>query len=136
MVVENETSRAVAGASDSGPVAWGEGLTYPEWVQGLLPAMLDGFNAVNQNVGVPALRMGLGPYISNPLTGYLMIQRTRGRKSGVMRDAPLGYTIAGDHVYCVAGFGRPAHWFQNLLADPHVEVILPSRSFSGAPRLR
>jgi deazaflavin-dependent oxidoreductase (nitroreductase family) len=69
--------------------------------------------------------------MSTPLTGYLMILRTRGRKSGEMRDAPLGYTIVGDHVYCIAGFGRPTHWFQNVLADPHVEVILPSRAFSG-----
>jgi deazaflavin-dependent oxidoreductase (nitroreductase family) len=69
--------------------------------------------------------------MSNPLTGYLMILRTRGRKSGEMRDAPLGYTIVGEHVYCVAGFGRKTHWFQNVLADPKVEVILPSRAFSG-----
>jgi len=80
---------------------------------------------------VPALKAGLGKYLSNPLTGYLMILRTRGRKSGEMRDAPLGYTVIGDHVYCMAGFGRKTHWFQNVLADPRVEVILPSRAFSG-----
>ena len=97
----------------------------------LLPAVHDGFIAVNNYVSVPALKMGLGRYMSNPATGYLMILRTRGRKSGEMRDAPLGYTIVGDHVYCIAGFGRPTHWFQNVLADPHVEVILPSRAFSG-----
>jgi len=147
MVVANETSRVGesspvpaggsnghgtgAGASDSGPVAWGEGLAYPEWVQGLLPAVHDGFKAVNKYVSVPALKMGLGSYMSNPLTGYLMVLRTRGRKSGEMRDAPLGYTIVGEHVYCIAGFGRPTHWFQNVLADPRVEVILPGRSFSG-----
>jgi len=79
---------------------------------------------MNKYVGVPALKMGLGRYISNPLTGYLMILRTRGRKSGEMRDAPLGYTISGDCVYCIAGFGRRAYWYQNLLADPKVEAIL------------
>jgi deazaflavin-dependent oxidoreductase (nitroreductase family) len=114
---------------ESGP--WGEGLAYPEWVQRALPAMHDAFNAMNKYVGVPALKMGLGRYISNPLTGYLMILRTRGRKSGEMRDAPLGYTISGDCVYCIAGFGRRAHWYQNVLVDPKVEVILPGRSFSG-----
>jgi deazaflavin-dependent oxidoreductase (nitroreductase family) len=93
--------------------------------------MHDAFNRANRYVGVPALKMGLGPFISNPLTGYLMILRTRGRKSGEMRDAPLGYTISGDCVYCIAGFGRRAHWFQNVLADPKVEAILPGRSFSG-----
>ncbi|HEX7490223.1 MAG TPA: nitroreductase family deazaflavin-dependent oxidoreductase [Candidatus Limnocylindrales bacterium] len=110
---------------------WGEGLAYPEWIAGLLPVMHDGFRAVNKYVSVPALRMGLGRYMSNPLTGYLMILRTRGRKSGEMRDAPLGYAIVGEHVYCVAGFGRKTHWFQNLQADARVEVILPSRAFSG-----
>jgi hypothetical protein len=48
-----------------------------------------------------------------------------------MRDAPLGYTIVDNRVYCMAGFGRPTHWFRNILADPNVEVILPSRAFSG-----
>jgi hypothetical protein len=70
---------------------WGEGLAYPEWVAQYLPAMHSGFNAVNKYVSVPALRAGLGRLVSNPLTGYLMILRTRGRKSGEMRDAPLGY---------------------------------------------
>jgi deazaflavin-dependent oxidoreductase (nitroreductase family) len=129
----SEASGQVAGLRNTGPAAgaWGEGLAYPEWIQEFLPALHDGFTAVNKYVSVPALRMGLGRYMSNPLTGYLMILRTRGRKSGEMRDAPLGYTIIGDHVYCVAGFGRRTHWFQNVLAQPRVEVILPSRAFSG-----
>jgi deazaflavin-dependent oxidoreductase (nitroreductase family) len=110
---------------------WGQELAYPDWVRRWLPAVHGGFNGFNRYVGVPALKMGLGRYMSNPLTGYLMILRTRGRKSGEVRDAPLGYTIEGDCVYCIAGFGRRANWFQNLLADPHVEVILPGRAFSG-----
>jgi len=114
---------------DSG--GWGEGLAYPEWMQRVLPALHGGFNGVNKYVSVPGLKMGLGRFISNPLTGYLMILRTRGRKSGEMRDAPLGYTIVDEHVYCVAGFGRRTHWLQNVLIDPKVEVILPGRSFSG-----
>jgi deazaflavin-dependent oxidoreductase (nitroreductase family) len=123
--------RAAAGASVAGPTAWGEGLAYPEWMRQLLPALHEGFNDMNRYVSVPALKAGLGRYISNPLTGYLMILRTRGRKSGEMRDAPLGYTIVGECVYCIAGFGRRTHWLQNVLADPRVEVILPGRSFSG-----
>ena len=113
------------------PEAWGQGLAYPDWIQRALPATHAAFNGMNKYAGVPALKMGLGRYISNPLTGYLMILRTRGRKSGEMRDAPLGYTISGDCVYCIAGFGRRAYWYQNLLADPKVEAILPGRSFAG-----
>jgi deazaflavin-dependent oxidoreductase (nitroreductase family) len=120
---------AVAGGPDGD---WGHGLAaYPEWVAQYLPAIHDGFNAMNKYVSVPALKAGLGKYMSNPLTGYLMILRTRGRKSGEMRDAPLGYTIVGDAVYLIAGFGRKTHWFQNIQADSKVEVILPARSFSG-----
>ncbi len=86
---------------------------------------------MNKYISVPALKMGLGRYMSTPLTGYLMILRTRGRKSGEMRDAPLGYTVVGDAVYCLAGFGARTHWLQNIVADPRVEVLLPGRSFSG-----
>src|SRR5664279_3476410 len=56
--------------------AWGEGLAYPEWIRRAPPAVHDAFNGANRYVGVPALKMGLGRCISNPLTGYLMILRT------------------------------------------------------------
>jgi deazaflavin-dependent oxidoreductase (nitroreductase family) len=125
------TSEAGSAAGEQGNGKWGEGLQYPASVTAVLPALHAAFNSANKYVGVPALKMGMGRYISNPLTGYLMILRTRGRKSGEMRDAPLGYTIVGEHVYCIAGFGRRAHWFQNVLADPNVEVILPGRAFGG-----
>jgi deazaflavin-dependent oxidoreductase (nitroreductase family) len=133
MVTANEVSTAEMGPATGGGSAgaWGEGLSYPEWIQPILPALHQGFLVANKWVSAPALRMGLGRYISNPLTGYLMILRTRGRKSGEMRDAPLGYTIVGEYVYCIAGFGRRTHWFQNVLADPRVEVILPGRAFTG-----
>jgi deazaflavin-dependent oxidoreductase (nitroreductase family) len=125
----NPVSREV-GERPAAP-GWGEGLGYPEWVTPILPALHDGFNWGNRYVSVPALKMGLGRYISNPFSGYLMILRNRGRKSGEMRDAPLGYVVVGECVYCIAGFGRKTHWLQNVLADPRVEVILPSRAFSG-----
>lgn len=133
---ETGSGRGEGDHSDAAPRApkgaWGQGLAaYPDWVRAYLPALHDGFNAMNKYVSVLALKAGLGKYVSNPLTGYLMILRTRGRKSGEMRDAPLGYTVVGDAVYCMAGFGRKTHWFQNALADPKVEVILPGRSFSG-----
>ena len=124
-------SEAGSAAGEQGNGKWGEGLQYSASVTAALPAIHAAFNSANKYVGVPALKMGMGRYISNPLTGYLMILRTRGRKSGEMRDAPLGYTIVGEYVYCIAGFGRRAHWFQNVLADPNVEVILPGRAFGG-----
>ena len=117
-------------ASKVGP-GRGQGIGYPEWIAGALPGTHRAFNVMNKYLSVPALKMGLGRFMSSPLTGYLMILRTRGRKSGVWRDAPLGYVVVGDAVYCMAGFGPKSHWFQNVQADPRVEVILPGRSFSG-----
>jgi deazaflavin-dependent oxidoreductase (nitroreductase family) len=113
------------------PTPWGGGLGYPAWMEGALPAVHGAFNGINKYVSVPALKMGLGRYMSTPITGYLMILRTRGRRSGLWRDAPLGYAVIGDAVYCLAGFGPRTHWFKNILADPRVEVILPGRSFTG-----
>jgi deazaflavin-dependent oxidoreductase (nitroreductase family) len=133
MAIADESMRRAAGSADDACLAPGpaQELDYPEWIKTLLPAIHDAFTKGNKYVIVPALKMGLGRYASNPFTGYLMILRTRGRKSGEMRDAPLGYTVVGEYVYCVAGFGRQTHWVQNVRADPNVEVILPSRSFSG-----
>ncbi len=110
---------------------WGQGLGYPDWFERVGPAVHDGFNVMNRYVGIPALRLGLGMYMSNPVTGYLCLLRTRGRKSGQIREIPLGYFARGDSVYVMAGFGRQTHWFQNVLACPQVDVILPGRSFSG-----
>jgi deazaflavin-dependent oxidoreductase (nitroreductase family) len=130
-----EPDQAFGGKLTGAPVeaggAWGEGLGYPDWIVSSLPAVHRAFNGMNKYVSVPALKMGLGRYMSTPLTGYLMILRTRGRKSGETRDAPLGYAVIGDAVYCLAGFGTRTHWYQNILVDPHVEVLLPGRSFSG-----
>lgn len=115
----------------SAPPGWGTALGYPAWFEAVGPQVHALFNEANRYVAVPALRMGLGRIVSSPLGGYLMLLRTRGRTSGLPREAPLGYCVAGEYVYCMAGFGRRTHWFQNVLADPHVEVVLPSRAFSG-----
>lgn len=133
MAIASERSTAgEAGTGGGGAAgAWAEGLAYPDWLERLMPSLHGGFNMINRYLSVPMLKAGLGRYMSNPYTGYLMILRTRGRKSGEMRDAPVGYTIVGDAVYCLAGFGRRTHWVRNVAADPHVEAILPGRSFSG-----
>jgi deazaflavin-dependent oxidoreductase (nitroreductase family) len=106
-------------------------LGYDQRVQRALPALHRGFLAVNRYFAVPALRAGLGALFSTPIGGYLMLLRTKGRSSGQLREAPLGYVITDGAVYCVAGFGRKTHWFRNIEADPHVEVVLPGRAFAG-----
>jgi deazaflavin-dependent oxidoreductase (nitroreductase family) len=89
------------------------------------------FGWVNRWFAAPALRAGLGPIFSTPLTGSLMLLRTTGRRSGLSREAPLGYVIRDGSVYCCAGFGRRTSWYRNLLEQPRVEVVLPTIAISG-----
>jgi deazaflavin-dependent oxidoreductase (nitroreductase family) len=89
------------------------------------------FLVVNQRFATPALRAGWGSVFSNPVSGYLMLLRTRGRRTWRMREAPLGYVIVEGAVYCCAGFGPATAWLRNILAEPRVEVVLPDRVISG-----
>jgi deazaflavin-dependent oxidoreductase (nitroreductase family) len=120
----------VAIATPAAP-SLGQGLPYGPLLSGLLRPIQRGFLAVNGLVVAPALRHGLGRMIGNPVTGHLMILRTRGRVTGRRREAPLGYVIRDGAVWCVAGYGRATPWYRNLLADPAVEVVLPGRTFRG-----
>jgi deazaflavin-dependent oxidoreductase (nitroreductase family) len=106
-------------------------LPYGPIMSALLRPLQHGFLIVNRFGMAPAIRMGLGPLVGNPFTGHLMVLRTMGRRSGQLREAPLGYVIRGGCVYCVAGYGRRTPWYLNLLDEPGVEVILPGRTFRG-----
>lgn len=105
-------------------------LPYGRRVARLLRPLQGAFLGVNR-IFAPALDAGLSPLFSNPATGYLMVLRTRGRRSGALREAPLGYVILDGAVYCCAGFGATTAWYLNLLADPAVEVVLPGRTLPG-----
>lgn len=106
-------------------------LPYGPLMSRLLRPLQRGFIVLNGGFIAPLLRLGFGWLIGNPFTGHLMLLRTRGRRTGLLREAPLGYVIRNGFVYCVAGYGEPTPWFRNLLADPDVEVILPTRRFHG-----
>jgi deazaflavin-dependent oxidoreductase (nitroreductase family) len=106
-------------------------LGYGPRVERLLEPLHRGFLVVNRWCTVPAIKAGLGPLFATPLTGSMMVLRTTGRRSGRVRDAPLGYAIRDGAVWCVAGFGRSTHWFQNIVAEPRVQVLLPTAAFSG-----
>jgi hypothetical protein len=97
----------------------------------LLPQIQHGFLFVNRYVAVPLLEAGLGPLCNTPLTGSLMVLRTRGRTSGLWRAAPLGYLVLDGHVYCCAGLGRRTQWLRNIEADPRVELLLPTIAVTG-----
>lgn len=80
---------------------------------------------------VPLFRLGLGVFLGNPLTGYIMVLRTVGRKTGKIRFTPVNYAILDGSVYCLAGFGAVAHWYRNVQTDPRVGVILPGGAVAG-----
>jgi deazaflavin-dependent oxidoreductase (nitroreductase family) len=89
------------------------------------------FKYLNKFFMIPVMRLGLGPLICNPVSGYIMLIKHTGRKTGKVRFTPTNYAIIDGDVYCLAGFGRRADWYLNLIANPNVELILPGRAISG-----
>ena len=82
------------------------------------------FRFLNRNM-LLMWRLGLGWQMANPVSGYIMVLATTGRRSGERRLVPLNYSEDRDAVYCLAGFGKATHWLLNLQADPQCEVWLP-----------
>lgn len=75
----------------------------------------------------------LGRYVANPLMRGLFrvgltppfhtLIETKGRKTGLVRRVPVGYSLQGDTVWVVAQHGRRAGWVRNLEADPRVRLL-------------
>src|SRR5574340_15705 len=80
------------------------------------------FKYLNTYYMVPLSKLGLLPWMQNPLTGYIMVLQTIGRKSSKARLTPLNYALADGSIYCIAGFGSGTQWLENLKANPIVEV--------------
>ena len=89
------------------------------------------FRLLNKYFMVPVFRLGLGPFVGNPFSGYIMVLKTIGSKTGIERYAPVNYAIMDGTIYCLSGMGKIAHWYKNLIAQPEVEMILPSGTLSG-----
>jgi len=109
-------------------------LPYGRLVARLLRPLQRAFTVLNRGFMAPMFRAGLGWTIGNPLTGHVMLLRTHGRRSGVRREAPVGYVIRDGSVYVVAGYGVRTPWYLNLVTNPDVEVLLPTRRFRGTAR--
>ena len=90
------------------------------------PLMRRIFWFINKFFMVPLFRLGFGPFFVNPLTGYIMVLKVIGRKTGKVRYAPVNYTIHKGDIYCISGGRQTSDWYRNLLATPEVEIILPS----------
>jgi deazaflavin-dependent oxidoreductase (nitroreductase family) len=61
----------------------------------------------------------------------MMVLKTVGRKTGRVRYSPVNYAIQDGCVYCVAGWGSKADWYQNALANRQLEVLLPAGTLAG-----
>ena len=113
----------------------GQALPYGPVMTQALPRIQRAFRFVNRYVAIPLLEVGLGPLCNTPLTGSLMVLRSRGRTSGLCREAPLGYLVLDGYVYCCAGFGQRTQWLRNIAADPRVELLLPTMAVTGVAEL-
>lgn len=85
------------------------------------------FRYANRCAMVPFHRAGLAAWLGNPLTGWQLLLTTTGRRSGLRRPTPLGYLVADDAAWVLAGYGPSTLWYRNLVANPDVEVLLPAR---------
>lgn len=57
----------------------------------------------------------------------VLLLTTRGRRSGQARTVPLTYFEDGDAIVLVASYGGRPHnpaWFENLVANPQVDVTI------------
>ncbi|MBN1668410.1 MAG: nitroreductase family deazaflavin-dependent oxidoreductase [Anaerolineales bacterium] len=91
-----------------------------------------GFKYLNKFI-LTLWRLGLGGWLNawpQVLGRYMVITHT-GRKSGLKRQTPVNYTELDGEVYCTAGFGKISDWYQNMLANPEVEIWLPDGWWQG-----
>ena len=131
MIICDEGPLVAPRATRHGDTMSTRDLPYSPAVSAVLEPLRTGFRYVNRYLAVPMIRCGAGPLLVTPQGGSILVLRTRGRKSGLVREAPLGYAVVDGRIVVVAGYGRGAHWFRNALADPQVEVALPGAVFAG-----
>jgi deazaflavin-dependent oxidoreductase (nitroreductase family) len=95
--------------------------------------MRRGFHIMNKTLMVPMWRLGLGKIINMwpDVFGQIMVVTHTGRKSGDIYKTPLNYIVKNGDVYCIAAFGGKADWYQNVMANPAVEVWLPNGWWAG-----
>ena len=106
-------------------------LPYGKWMLALLGPLRAGFRVANRWLTVPVVNRGLGPLLSTPLAGSILVLRTTGHRTGLVREAALGYVVFDGRIVVTAGYGRTCHWFRNAIANPHVEVALPGARLAG-----
>jgi deazaflavin-dependent oxidoreductase (nitroreductase family) len=130
-VADASPEPASAAAAIAAPAAGDGALPYAPWFMRILPLVDRAFRVANRWYVTPAIKAGLAPLHANPVTGSWMLLRTRGRRTGRIREVPLGYALVDGAVYCAVGYGTRSAWYRNILADPRVEAVLPSVAIAG-----
>ncbi len=78
-----------------------------------------------------AYSLGLGSIAGRAV----LLLTTVGRRSGLPRVTPLLYDEIDGIMYVGSARGEKADWYQNLRANPNVEVTVGSRRFKGCADL-
>jgi len=98
----------------------------------IMPAWLRRiFWFINKFFMVPMFRCGLGFFMGNPVSGYIMVLKTVGRKTGKTRYSPVNYAIQNGCIYCLSGGRETSDWYRNIKANPQIEVIMPGGAILG-----
>ncbi len=74
-----------------------------------------------------AYAIGLGSLAGRAV----LLVKTRGRRSGLHRTTALLYDEMDGIYYVGSARGTQADWYQNLLADPNVEVTVGPQHWQG-----
>lgn len=91
----------------------------------------DSFKLLNPLMAL-SFRLGLGPLCDGRIEplGHIMILTTAD-KLGRKHRAPVNFAIVRGEVYCTAGWGHAADWYQNVLTNPRVEVWIGNQRWNG-----
>ena len=67
--------------------------------------------------------------LGRPIGRMILLLTTTGRKSGLPRVTPLQYEQIDGAWYVASARGTKADWFQNILANPHVQIRVKACRF-------
>jgi deazaflavin-dependent oxidoreductase (nitroreductase family) len=76
-------------------------------------------------------KVGLGPVVGR----IFLLLTTTGRKTGLLREAPLQYEEADGVIFVAAARGMDADWVRNIAANPRVTVQVRGRRFEGTAEI-
>ncbi len=78
-------------------------------------------------------RLGMGRWMEvwPKVGGRILVLVHTGRKTGIQRRTPVNFTMIGEDIIIVAGFGSAADWYRNIQHNPNVEVWLPDGWWEG-----